>query len=175
MMNKKLAMKRNQIILSLAIVLLVLNLVGITAFYLKKPTKIYRHKRTERSVEERHQKFESRMAKKLNLNAEQLEEFRNLKQQHMLKIQPLKDSIRQHKWLIHQELFNELPDTLYINALSDSIGKMNAAFEKLNYAHFIQLKKILNQDQLDSFKQVLDDLPYKQNRHHERSKRDRPH
>ena len=67
MMIKKLAMKRNQIILILAIVLLLLNLIGITGFYFKKPTKIYKHKKNEHAKEERHQKFESRMAKKLQL------------------------------------------------------------------------------------------------------------
>jgi len=160
--------KRNQILLWVAIILLSVNLAMVTAIWIKGKSNFKNKERSEHFKDGNLDNFENRMAMELNLNASQIEKIHELKKNHWKKMQPLRDSIQQKKWLIHQELMSKLPDTNYINLLSDTIGQLNADFEKLNYNHLYLLKEQLNEEQLASFKKVIECLPYGQDRHHER-------
>ncbi len=148
-----------------AIVLLSGNLFILSLMWFKAPINNLQPTKEMQNPLNRH-KFEHRIADELQLSPQQIEQYRELRVLHRGRIRALRDSIRQKKWLIHQELAKDKTDMGYINELSDSIGQLNAKFEKLNYKHFFELKNELNNDQLDRFNILLEQL-YKGNRYNE--------
>lgn len=155
-MNKQ---DRNKILLIIAIVLLTANLTLLVLNYVKKPlTKDCIKK--ERMYNKGKHSFQDKIATELNLNELQIKNYQQLKESHFQKINILRDSIRKNKRNIHMELMKQEPNLEYIHQLSDTIGKLNAEFEKLNYAHFYQLQKQLTSEQKEKFKLILKDLPH---------------
>ncbi len=166
-------MKRNRILLWITIGLLILNLAAMSFFWIRKPVRIGPRNEGRNNPEMRPQNFEHRMARHLNLDQAQIEEYHALMIDHMKKIDSIHESIKQKKWQIHQQLLSAEPDSNYINILVDSIGNLSATFEKLNYDHFIQLKGILNDNQLDNFKKLINGLPYHDDEHPHRHQGER--
>lgn len=162
--------KRNRILLWVAIILLLSNLAILILIWLKPPA-INENIKSEKKYESRTKKsFEQRIATELNLNQQQINEYHELKKTHFFQMRIIKDSINHNKTLIHKELNKNIPDINYIYKLSDSIGMLNAEFEKLNYLHFYELKEKLSEDQLVSFKKLMENLQHGQDSHRKRYK-----
>ncbi len=158
--------KSNRFLLWMAILLLSGNLIILSLMWFKEPINNVHHPIKEMINRQNRNNFECRFADELKLNPQQTAKYHKLMKQHMASMKVLRDSIRQKKWLIHQELVKENSDINYINELSDSIGQLNAEFEKLNYSHFFELKNELSNEQLDKFRVLLEKLPYG-HRHHD--------
>lgn len=154
----------NRVLLLIAIILLSSNLIILSFIWFKSTTTIEQPAKEIINRPGRNN-FEHRIASELNLSSEQFDRYHELKKVHMVRIRSLRDSIKQNKWLIHQELMSKNPDINYINQLSDSIGQLNAEFEKINYSHFYKLRKGLNEEQLVKYKNMLDKLPYGKRNH----------
>jgi hypothetical protein len=167
-MNKMDAIKRNRILMWVAIILLSGNIAMVSAILINGKSKYKNNYKSERYRDGKRGEFESRMANELKLDANQIEKYKELKKAHKLKMIPLQDSIKKTKWMIHQEILKEEVDRNYINQLSDSIGQLNAQFEKLNYNHFLELKEQLREDQLGDFKKFMECLPYGKESYHKR-------
>lgn len=164
------SIKRNRILLWVAIILLFSNLAILSLIWLK-PTVVKNDIRSERKYNFRNkQNFEERIANELNLNEQQIKEYRDLKRNHFSLMRNIKDSINRNKTLIHKELNKNNPDINYINRLSDSIGLLNAEFEKLNYNHIYALKETLSEEQLANFKKLMENLHQGQDSHRKQHK-----
>jgi len=159
--------KRNKFLLGLAIVLLSGNLVMLTIVILKPKTKVETAKKEYYKNHRKKFDFEKRMATELDLSNQQLKQYHKSKKVHMERLKSTRDSIRFKKRLIHNELMKKEPNLNYINKLSDSIGFLNAEFEKLNYLHFYTLKKELTPEQLEKFNLLLNKLPEGKEPHRE--------
>ena len=63
---------------------------------------------------------------------------------------------------LKRELFNTLSENKQKNtdSLIDLIGQVEMKIEKLNYAHFQDLKSICKNDQLNDFKELSRSFPY---------------
>lgn len=166
------AIKRNRLLMWVAIILLSGNIAMISVIWIHSQSKSRNYNRTERFRDDKHKEFDLRMAKELKLNDNQIEKYKELKKAHKLKMIPLQDSIKKTKWMIHQELMKENANRAYINQLSDSIGLLNAQFEKLNYNHLFELKEQLTDEQLGNFKNFIECLPYGKESYHKRSGRE---
>ncbi|MBI9069773.1 MAG: periplasmic heavy metal sensor [Salinivirgaceae bacterium] len=159
--------KRNRILTWTVIVLLITNLgiIGTIWYqsidYKKNVNLDTRNRRNERN----NGKF---LIDELNLNNEQINYYKQSKSKHYTDIQVVTDSIRSYKRKIHDELFKKDPDTQYIQHLTDSIGRLNAEFEKLNYAHFLELKEFLNKEQLMQLKEIMNNKSFTGDRHKHR-------
>lgn len=162
------AIKRNRILMWVAIILLSGNIAMVSAILINGKSKSNNNYKSERYRDGKRGDFELRMANELKLDANQIEKYKELKKAHKLKMIPLQDSIKKTKWMIHQELMKENVDRNYINQLSDSIGLLNAEFEKLNYNHFLELKEQLKAEQLGNFKEFMECLPYGRDPHKKR-------
>jgi len=161
--------KINRLLLLITILLLSGNLVMLSFIWLKKPIL------NEQPIKENinrpsRNNFEHRIANELQLSPKQIDTYHVLKEAYMIKIRNLLDSIKQNKWLIHQELMKESPNINFINQISDSIGQLNAEFEKINYYHLFKLREGLNEEQLEKYENLLKQLPYG-NRYHDNVRR----
>ncbi len=163
------AQKRNKILLIVAIVLLLANLSMLTLNWIKKPI-CKEDFRKERMHKMGHSNFSDKISSELNLTPEQHKKYKELKTIHFQYIHTVRDSIQKNKNLIHEELMKQEPNIDYINQLSDSIGVLNAEFEKLNYNHFFELKKQLTPEQQDKFKLLIKKLPHGKDAHKKRYK-----
>lgn len=161
---------RNKILLIIAIILLTANLGLLVFNYVKKPITKECLKKERMYMKGKHS-FDDKIATELNLNAEQIEHYKTIKEAHFKNIRTLRDSIRQCKYNIHQELMKQEPNLDYINQLSDSIGALNAQFEKRNYKHFYDLQQNLTLEQKEKFKLILKDLPYHKSGHKHKYKK----
>lgn len=150
---------RNKILLIIAIILLTANLVLLIFNYVKKPITKECIKKERMHKNNKHS-FQDKIASELNLNVEQINSYKELKEVHFKEIHALRDSIRKSKRKIHKELMKQEPSLEYIILLSDSIGKLNAEFERLNYTHFYELQQQLSNEQKEKFKVILKDLPH---------------
>lgn len=170
-MNKQ---DRNKILLIVAIVLLSANLALLVFNYIKKPITKECIKQERMKKKGKHS-FQDKIAKELHLNAEQIELYKKQKEVHFQEINVLRDSIRKNKRKIHKELIKQEPNIEYINQLSDSIGKLNAEFEKKNYNHFYELQKGLTAEQKQKFKIILKDLPHSKKGYRNKMKHNEMH
>lgn len=167
--------ERNRLLLIIALVLLGANLIMLSADYFKSKT-VHKRIKTEQFQKKNKPNFEERIKSELGLSDDQLKKYIELKSEHMQKINVVMDSIRNCKWLIHNELGKKDPNINFINQLSDSIGKLNAEFEKMNYQHFYKLSEELTPDQFENYKKLLDNLSkgrYRNNRKHDDKNSDR--
>ncbi len=165
--------KQNKVLIWTVIVLLIGNIVTISAVWLlrtERPTNRITNKRllTNKS-NYTHRNY---LTNKLELNQVQTVVYNEFKANHFKSMRALKDSIYQYKQLINTELFNEDPNTILINELSDTIGLLNAKFEKANYEHFLKLKTLLTPEQQTKFKGLMNDASCspKTHRHRDRNK-----
>lgn len=165
--------RRNKILFWTALVLLITNLgiIGTVWYqsinYKKNKQFDHRDRRSERNKG-------NFLVEELDLNKEQIKLFKDSKLKHYSNIQVITDSIHSYKRKIHEELFKTNPDTLYIHQLADTIGHLNAQFEKLNYAHFLELKEFLNNEQLLKLKKIMNDKTFtgdRHNHHYRKNKR----
>lgn len=150
--------KQNRLLLITVIILLIANVGTITAIWINK-TSTQKEKRIIRkkdNCDKQQFKKKNMFFEELNLSEEQTIKAKTIREEHFRKTRLLKDSIRNQKQQINNEIFKPTPDTIFIMNLSDSIGKLNAEFEKLNYKHFMDLNEIFDPEQRETFKQLMD-------------------
>lgn len=152
--------KQNKLLIIIVILLLAVNVGTISTIWLSKSKqtneRTYKKKFIKSKYKHKH-KSHNYFVEELNLSEEQKGFYIKLKKEHFSEMHTLRDSIRLCKKSINKELFNVNPDKAYINELADSIGKMNARFERANYKHFLEIKSILSDEQLEKFKHLIDD------------------
>lgn len=162
--------KQNKFLKIAVIILLLANLGTVATVWLTKPTPLKQKRKLtkEKTCKQNDSKKRHYIIEKLDLSDEQIDIYKKSKREHFKRMQLLKDSIHLKKELIHEEMFKQTPDTLLIKQLSDSIGQLNAKFEKHNYQHFLEIKNILDDNQRDKFKLLIKDASSKKHRHYKR-------
>jgi len=161
--------KQNKLLKIAALILLLANIGTITTIWITRPTQIkqkrmlYKKQDCDKKIGERHYFIE-----KLDLSDEQARIFKESKRAHMKRMHFLKDSIRNNKQLIHAELFKQASDTLVINQLTKNIGALNSKFEELTYQHFMDIKLMLEPNQVDRFKELIKEVTLKPSKRHGR-------
>ncbi len=87
---------------------------------------------------------------KLNLSAEQKEELQKMRLDFQKEMLPLKTKL-QTKMLEFRQLRLENAETEKINAKIDEIAQVRAELQKKSYAHHLEVRKILNEEQKKIF------------------------
>lgn len=145
--------KQNKILKITVIILLLVNLTTLATIWIKTnrlPTS--QVNKIEKNKNKRNRPI---LIDELDLSEKQQDFYNAERNKHKVKTHLLRDMIRTNKSMIHTELFKENPDSLYIESLSDSIGKLNAQFERLNYMHFLKIQTILDPEQKVHFEELF--------------------
>ncbi|MFA6403895.1 MAG: hypothetical protein WCX31_20035 [Salinivirgaceae bacterium] len=144
---------KNKLLLWAVIVLVAINLGTLSTFWItsfgnerNKENSNYRKNRMDKGI----------LVKELNLHDEQVLFYQNERKIHFVKIHLLRDEIDKYQRLIREELFSYNPDTSRMNNYADSIGILNARFEKANLIHFTNIKKQLTPEQCKRFQNLMD-------------------
>jgi len=101
-----------------------------------------------------HQPF----VKSLALSNSQALSFRQLRQQHFIKVRPQMESIARLKQQLVEESLKERPDTNKIGIIATAIGNHQVSIEHELALHFHELAKVCTPAQRDSLKQTLNQI-----------------
>lgn len=131
-------MKSNRILLALTITLLAVNLV---LAYLLWNSKRDRHDK------DRKQERGDWIAKELDLTETQKSEHKKLKDAHFNTLKPLYDSMTQARRDLYALIRQPNDSAGQVTAYADRIGFYHARISQLTFAHFKQVRTLLNPDQ----------------------------
>ena len=135
----------------LVILLLVINIGSLSALWLS---------RSDGKKPPRHHKADGEgfLAKKLELNEEQIKEVKKLREAHFQEM----DALQRAAGMARRNMFEEIkaikPDSILIVKYAAQIGNTVGAREELTSKHFLDIKAILTEKQLDQFNQVVGQL-----------------
>ncbi len=146
-------MKKNKLLYILLAFLVLMN-----GFFLFQHFKSIRQ---DRSVGDRHSHF---IAKQLNFDAEQLQEFKAMDKAHRSKIHSLVDNIRVSKETLFNKLYTDTVDDSELEAITDQIAKNEKAKDLETFRFFKALGEMCNEDQKKRFKSIVEDALHRNGR-----------
>ena len=137
-------MNRTRLISFIAIGLLITNLSMVGFIFLNKP-KHQMHGGPKKIIAER-----------LHFDAQQIEEYDKLIALHRMEIKTKDSLIRQTK----NELYGCISsnNTTLKDSLENKLGQLQIDIEKINYNHFLDIKKLCNENQLVDFNNLVKHL-----------------
>ncbi len=132
----------------LIVLLIIINLTTLIILWFGRPGQPP-FNRNERPDTNKFLKLE------LGLSDEQEKMFTQIRKIHFDSTGSLNEELWLKRRSIQQEAFKEIPDTQMVNTLSYEIGKLQEINEKFIFNHFLELKKVLNREQLVKFKEII--------------------
>lgn len=98
------------------------------------------------------------MKSELNLNSTQESKFDKIMEGHFDRIDSAMSNIMTMRQQILEEIFADNVNQSKLDSLSVAIGNQHQNLEKMNINHFIELKSILNLEQLKKAKEMMRDM-----------------
>lgn len=169
-MNNMNIQNKNKLLVITVLILLIAN-IGTFSTILIHKNKLDKRSEKRNEFQKRNKNKKNMFLTELNLNNEQKAFFKQERKQHFIKSNQIREQINQQKQAINNEIFKTDPDIKHISLLSDSIGKLNAEFEKENYHHFLRLKQTLEPDQTERFKQIVNKASFNDPKKHRSRKK----
>jgi Spy/CpxP family protein refolding chaperone len=83
----------------------------------------------------------------LNLNSEQMDQFREFNRPFRQEARNITIELAQKRKEMIEEMAVSNSDTIRLNMLSDSIGKLHSSLKKLTYNYYLSLKNICDKEQ----------------------------
>lgn len=131
------------------IVLVVINITSLVLMWLERSP-------SHPSKNEETRGTDSFLKSELSLSDEQAEALIKSRDKFFDSKRKLDDEMWLRKNEIKNEGFKKNPDTLKVKNLSDEIGKIQSEIEQLAFKHFSELGIVLNDDQSEKIKKILD-------------------
>jgi len=174
---------KKQLLIGGIILLVVINLAALgTLLYnnYEKQSKIppppprrYEKKRNIRECESNQDRFAPFNKKRLNLDQEQFETFKELRRESQMEQTKIRKKIENRTEEMMKELSSEHPDEKKLDTINKEIGELHMELNRITIQHFSNIKKELNPNQ----KEELNKLIYKMSEHrkHHMQERRRVH
>ena len=143
---------KNRMLFWLIVVLVLLNVVTLTSFWLRRPLAGPAGGLQGRPG------GQQIMEAQLHLTDEQALQFERLRREHFQRTRPLQDQAHKLRMDLLDEIFAPEPNEARIEALTAEIGDRQTEFERQLFQHFRQLKDVCNADQVAQLKRMLADL-----------------
>ncbi len=83
----------------------------------------------------------------LRFNEEQEKAHRQFRRTYLKKAKRLTTEMQHKRIKIMNELENDVPDTLYLHATSNEIGRLHAELKQTTIGYYLKLKSICNDEQ----------------------------
>jgi hypothetical protein len=150
---------KNKLLFWCVIILIAVNAVTLTSFWLRKPPF---PPPGGHDVRLDGQKI---MEEQLQLSDEQSRLFEKIRNEHFRRTRPLQDDAHKIRLDILDEIFASEPDQTRIQNLLAELSDKQNQFEKYLFAHFQELKKACDEGQAKELKAMLIDLMGKNRPH----------
>jgi|GEM_PF-665876 Spy/CpxP family protein refolding chaperone len=129
----------------IVLILLLLNLSALgTILYYSYQQNKRPHPALAGEPQPRHGK---EMIRELQFDSAQADAFYNIRRDFHTRVKPSLQQMRAKRGIINDEVNKENPDTTYLNAVADTMGKIQAELKKETIRHFIRIRKICNPEQ----------------------------
>ncbi len=146
---------KNKISLWIIVILVLLNLFTLSTIWYNQFRTPDRPPRQE--VGHRRQGLKV-LEQKLNLTAEQITVFADIRQRHFEKMEPLQKEIFSCRRELMDELYKTEPDTVRISSLAKRIGEKEILRERYIFEHFMEMKSACTPEQKEKFEILLKQL-----------------
>lgn len=93
----------------------------------------------------------------MSLSADQVTQYDKLIEQHRKEIRTAEESIRKTKQQLYITLKSDtaaIPNVQYL----EELGKLQMEIERIHYAHFLDIKKLCETNQLPAFNSLTEEL-----------------
>ena len=135
--------------LSVAVILLLLINSGLVVFLVMQRSRSHSHSSSHR------QDAFDRMARTLNYTEAQKEQHRSLREEHIARMRPLYDSIRQTKVILFSRTsIVEQSNSIYISYMN-KMGGWQTRINELNYAYYKKVRNLLRPEQQPRYDSLL--------------------
>jgi len=141
-------MKNNKV-LSIAVVLLLLTNIALIAFMLTNKKK-YGGRRPSHHTEP-----SEIMIRELNMTAQQQQDFKQLKEEHFKNVRPLFDSVRAAKTAFFALVKKADVNDSLVNVYSNRVCEKQAGLDKITLTHFRQVRNIFTTEQQPRFDSLV--------------------
>jgi protein CpxP len=135
-------------------ILVILNLVSLGLIWYQHYTRPAPPPPPPPRPESR-EKAEALFARELRLSEDQALRFHELRARHFLATESLRLEIYPLAKSMLDELFSPSPDMAKVQALSESIGRKQAEFERIVFDHFRDLKQLCRPDQQKKLQSLI--------------------
>ena len=102
-----------------------------------------------------HFRVKNFIREELSLSEEQFTQYCILKDENISKTEMIFIKMNEYRKLIIEEVKEEDPDTVLLNNYSKKIGELHAQIQLETVRHFIEVKKCLNENQIEKFNLIL--------------------
>ncbi|MBN1252475.1 MAG: hypothetical protein JXR51_16725 [Bacteroidales bacterium] len=154
-------LQKKRTIIAIIIFLLLLNISAIsTIVYHKIQYNDIRNNSEQynsgnRNIRNPHMRVKKFIKEELGLTDKQFESYCKLKDQNINNSQVIFEKINENKKLIIDEIKEKDPDTLLLDNFAKNIGELHAQIQLETIKHFLEVKKILNENQIEKFELLL--------------------
>ena len=166
---------KKRILIGILVVLILINLTALGSFGYHK---FFGHHTDDRNWNKEdkfdrnpHDRVKYFVKKELNLNDDQFDKYCKLKDVNTSNSDSIWHRLSKLKERTHLEITKTDPDSIKLLQLSDSIGFFHMKMQMEMNRHFLEVKKILNSDQIVKYNQMILNIDTRQNRNHDRSGR----
>lgn len=83
----------------------------------------------------------------LGLDSSQARVFHHIRSEFFDDIKPSLEKLQQKRKIIIDEINKDNPDTVFLNAVADTMGKIQADLKKETLRHYFRVRKICNEQQ----------------------------
>lgn len=144
--------KKYKLVVTGLVIMVILNIVVIGTLWFFKPPLMFR------SAANFDSKFpDSRISveNELGLSDSQREAFLSLRIEYFNSVRPIMDRISETREQLYESIVTK-GDRINTDSLIIEISKNYEEVERVNYAHFNELKSVLNENQMENFDVFLD-------------------
>ncbi len=118
-----------------------------------------------------HRNPEHFMAKELNLNPEQMEQMRVLREAYFQQVTPVRENLGQWYHTMMQELGGASPNRQRLDSMAAVIGDLHYQHQLLTIEHFISVREVCTPEQLEGLKRFYSRMSHMGPGHHSKAKR----
>lgn len=137
-------MAKQKILIATIVILVVINLATLSFMWFSKSGGSKRYRTDSRN------RTEMILERRLKLSEDQVEAFREAREEHFKETTPIMESIHANRVKFNNTNSYELEEN-EIKLLADSIGVLTAQLERYNFEHMQELRAICNENQKKRF------------------------
>jgi len=139
-------MNKTKLLVIIVLGLLASNLVLV--FYIYSASGNRSPKRSKKEL----------ISKQLNFTQTQIRDYEELIKQHRSDINATDLLIRQHKKQLYKGLINH--DQIQTDSIINMLGQLQIRVEKIHYNHFLDIKSLCSEKQIDYFDHLTNELDH---------------
>lgn len=158
--------KQKKYLWFVVILLVLMNLTILMLLLVGRPDGKRPHIKPIDPIEEKN-RIQQLLKDELGFDEMQVEQYLNMRQEHRKQVSLLQNEIRQIKKQMYDEVLQDKPQLMLPDSLLTIAQEKQVQIEQITFQHFLDLKKLCNQEQQDKLRLLIDEF-FRKNPPHRR-------